>query len=186
MSVPQIRSAEEQLLATLKQATLALDAVGTSELATALKDLERAAFEAKVRLSAAADKARSVVSSLSADASLIASTLQAELFGPAKPAETKPVPQIPDAQHQQPEASADEDEKQVQLPDARRVVRQELQAWSSGEGVEITTGTSAPPSGEKGETADAESGAPDSRQDERHAPARVPAANGRQTRRPRS
>src|SRR4051812_18191269 len=86
----QIQQQEQSVIDVLRQATQALQQIGTTDLGEAVQQLERAAAEARARLQAAADYCRGVFSMLSADAGGISTSLAADLFG--QPAETKQEP----------------------------------------------------------------------------------------------
>lgn len=95
--LPQIRSAETALIATLKGATAALDAAAGTELDAALNDLKRAADGARARLDAASDRARGLLLTLAREYGAAAAQLPADLSGLAVPSNPSDptVPEVP-------------------------------------------------------------------------------------------
>lgn len=75
-----VQTAEQSLIAVIRQATAELANVGGADLQAALDELQRAADEARARLDAGADRARGLLFTLAAGAGSIPARLTADLF----------------------------------------------------------------------------------------------------------
>lgn len=85
-------SVAADLIATIKAATAAIDALAQQDLNAALNDLRQAATAARQRMNKAADDARMVVAFLSGDVRSIAEVLSTDLGAPAPILTPKPTP----------------------------------------------------------------------------------------------
>lgn len=162
-----ITTAADSLIATVTATTKQLDAVGTTTLAAALADLQRASNEATARLEAAADSVRTTLLCLHARLAGIAFTLSSDIGLPVatmtssttQPLASPPVISTPivatvttPAPSVDPDPStstvaptvngqraADLSEDAAPADEVLAEVRQELKAWSTGEGIVETT-----------------------------------------------